>query len=113
MARRVAPQKRNLLLEMSISAMALAWTPDEVEEILAAAEQSNLDELPPDLGRRWARSLDCISRCCFGMTFCDAAGLSGVQRRAHESPFSERPADLSKTIVLLGRPGRTRLELSS
>ena len=68
-ARRVAPQKRNLLLEMSITAMALAWTPDEVEEILAAAERANLDELPPDLGRRWARSLDCISRRCFGKTF--------------------------------------------
>ena len=65
-ARRAAPQKRNLLLEMSITAMALAWTPDEVEEILAAAERSNLDELPPELGRRWARSLDCISRRCFG-----------------------------------------------
>jgi hypothetical protein len=54
---------------MSITAMALAWTPDEVEEILAAAERSNLDELPIDLGRRWARSLDCISRRCFGKTF--------------------------------------------
>jgi hypothetical protein len=54
---------------MSITAMALAWTPDEVEEILAAAERANLDELPPDLGRRWARTLDCISRRCFGVTF--------------------------------------------
>jgi hypothetical protein len=68
-ARRAAPQKHNLLLEMSITAMALAWTPDEVEEILAAAERSNLDELPPDLGRRWARSLDCMSRQSFGKTF--------------------------------------------
>jgi hypothetical protein len=68
-ARRAAPQKRNLILEMSITAMALAWTPGEVEEILAAAERANLDELPPDLGRRWARSLDCISRRCFGKAF--------------------------------------------
>ena len=68
-ARRAAPQKRNLLLDMSITAMALAWSPDEVEAILAAAERSNLDELPPDLGRRWVRFLDGISRQRFGRTF--------------------------------------------
>ena len=68
-ARRALPRNRNLLLEMSITAMALAWTSDEVEEILAAAERSNLDELPPGLGHRWVRFLDCMSRQSFGKTF--------------------------------------------
>ena len=68
-ARKAAPQKRNLLLEMSITAMAGAWTPEEVEQVLAAAEQSKLDELPGDLRRRWVRFLDCISRQRFGQTF--------------------------------------------
>jgi len=43
MTRKPAPQERDLLLEMSISAMALAWTPEEVEEMLLAAERSELD----------------------------------------------------------------------
>ena len=68
-SRKAVPQKRNLLLEMSITAMALAWSPDEVEAILAAAERSNLDEIPPDLGRRWVQFLDRISRQRFGKTF--------------------------------------------
>jgi hypothetical protein len=63
------PQTRNLLLEMSITAMALAWTPDEVEEMLAAAERSKLDELPSDLCRRWVRYLDGISLQCFRKPF--------------------------------------------
>jgi hypothetical protein len=67
--RKAAPQKANPLLEMSITAMALAWTPDEVDEMLAAAERSLLDELPPELCRRWARCLDRISLQCFGKTF--------------------------------------------
>jgi hypothetical protein len=87
-ARRAAPQERNLLLEMSITAMALAWTPDEVEEILAAAERSNLDELPPELGRRWARSLDFISRRCFGKTF----GALLASPAANAEPSASRAA---------------------
>jgi hypothetical protein len=87
-ARRAAPQKRNLLLEMSITAMALAWTPDEVEEILAAAERASIDELPPDLGRRWARSLDCISRRCFGKSF----GALLVSQSTNAEPSASRAA---------------------
>jgi hypothetical protein len=87
-ARKVAPQKSNLLLEMSVTAMALAWTPDEVEEILAAAERASLDELPPDLGRRWARSLDCISRRCFGKTF----GALLASQAANAEPSASRAA---------------------
>lgn len=93
-ALRAAPQKHNLLLEMSITAMALAWTPDEVEQILAAAERSNLDELPSDLGRRWARSLDCISRRCFGKTFgallaSEAVNAEPPTSRAADSPVAD------------------------
>jgi len=65
-ARKAAPQKRNLQLEMSITAMAWAWTPEEIEEMLAAAERSKLDEIPPDLRR--------------------AAGLSVSQ---HRGPWGE------------------------
>jgi hypothetical protein len=68
-ARKAAPQPRNQLLEMSITAMAGAWTPDEVEAMLAAAERSKLDELPAHLRRRWVRRLDCISLQRFGQTF--------------------------------------------
>lgn len=63
------PQERNLLLQMSIRAMACAWTADEIEDILAAAERSQLHELPSDLCARWVRYLDCLSLQHFGKTF--------------------------------------------
>ena len=68
-ARKAAPQNRNLLVEMSNTAMAGAWTPHEVEEMLAAAERSQLDQLPADLRRRWVRYLDGLSLQRFGKTF--------------------------------------------
>ena len=89
-ARRAAPRKRNLLLEMSITAMALAWTPDEAEAILAAAERSNLDDLPPDLVRRWVRFLDCISKQSFGKSF---GALLAFQAVKTEPSSSSRDAD--------------------
>src|ERR1051326_3489093 len=64
-----APQVRNLLLQMSIRAMAWAWTADEIEDILAAAERSQLDETPSDLRCRWVRYLDHISLQQFGKVF--------------------------------------------
>ncbi len=92
--RSAAPQKGNLLLEMSITAMALAWTPDEVEEILAAAERSNLVDLPPELGRRWARSLDCISRQRFGKTFGSLLASQAVNTKPSASRVANsRDAD--------------------
>ena len=89
-SRRAAPRKRNLLLEMSITAMALAWTPDEVEAILTAAERSNLDDLPPDLARRWVRFLDCISKQSFGKSF---GALLAFQAVKTEPSSSSRDAD--------------------
>lgn len=68
-AAKATTQKRDPLLEISIRAMACAWTPDEVEGILAAAERSKLDELPADLRRRWVEHLDQISMRRFGKSF--------------------------------------------
>jgi hypothetical protein len=67
--RKTAPPEHNPLLEMAITAMIWAWTPEEVEQMLAAAERSQLDELPIRLGRRWARGLDSLSRQRFGTPF--------------------------------------------
>jgi len=75
---------------MSITAMALAWTPDEVEATLAAAERSNLDDLPPDLARRWVRFLDCISKQSFGKSF---GALLAFQAVKTEPSSSSRDAD--------------------
>ena len=66
---KATPQKRDRLLAMAIAAMVGAWTPDEVEQILVATEQSQLTNLPADLRRRWVRSLDRISMQRFGKTF--------------------------------------------
>jgi hypothetical protein len=90
-ARKGGPQKHNLLLEMSITAMALAWTPGEVEEILAAAERWNLDELPPELGRRWVRFLDNISRQCFRKTFGELLASEAVNTAPHASRTEGSP----------------------
>jgi len=65
--------------------MAWAWTPDEVEEVLAAAERSQLDELPADLRRRWCRYLDCISVQRCGRTF----GALLADRPANTEPDCE------------------------
>jgi hypothetical protein len=64
-----APLRRNPLVELAIAAMAGAWRPDEIEEILVAVEASQLDELPPGLRRRWTRHLDHLSLQRFGKTF--------------------------------------------
>src|ERR1700704_2181367 len=90
-ARKTAPRQRNLALEMSIPAMAWAWTPDEVEQMLAAAERSQLDELPADLRRRWVRYLDCISVQRCGRTF----GALLADRPANTEPTANPAASLA------------------
>src|SRR5436190_14289627 len=90
-ARKAAPRQRNLLLEMSITAMAWAWTPDEVEQMLAAAERSQLDELPADLRRRWVGSLDCISLQRCGRTF----GALLASPPANTEPTADPAASLA------------------
>ena len=70
------PQESDFLLEIAITAMASAWTPDEIEEILAAAERRELDELPVDLRHRWAEHLDGISIQRFGKTFGDLLAVA-------------------------------------
>jgi hypothetical protein len=76
-AKQSTPSKRNLLLELSIRAMASAWTRDEIERILVAAECCQLEDLPADLGRRWADHLDRIALANFGKTFADLLPLAG------------------------------------
>jgi len=100
-ARKTAPQ-RNLLLEVSITAMAWAWTPDEVEEVLAAAERSQLDELPADLRRRWVRYLDCISVQRCGRTF----GALLADRPANTEPTANPAASLAMQAKTKGPPCR-------
>ena len=71
------PKKRNLLLDLSVSAMASAWTPEEIEELLAAPERSELGELLPGLRQRWAQRLDEISIKYFARNF---AGLLALRQ---------------------------------
>jgi hypothetical protein len=78
--------KRNPLIEMAITALAGALTPDEVEHILAAAEQSKLSDLPTDLRRRWVESLDLIATQRFGANFgALLTSPSGLHRHSSNS----------------------------
>lgn len=74
--RKAMPQERDVRLEMAITAMASAWTSDEIEEILTAAEHRQLDELPVDLRRRWAEHVDRISIQRFGKPFGDLLAVA-------------------------------------
>ena len=82
--RKTTPQKHDRLLAMALTAMVGAWTPDEVEQILVAAERSQLTNLPADLQRRWVRSLDRISMQRFGKTF--GALLAAAPSQNHRTP---------------------------
>jgi hypothetical protein len=77
-ALRSSPYKRNVLLDISIRAMAWAWTPDEIEKILVAAERHELEDLPADLRCRWVQNLDRIALANFGRTF--ATLLAGLDK---------------------------------
>jgi hypothetical protein len=49
--------------------LAGARTPDELEQVVAAAERSEIDYLPADFRGRWIRYLDSISLHRFGKAF--------------------------------------------
>ena len=71
--------KRNLLLDLSIAAMVGAWTPQEIEEMLATPVPLEDQQLSPERWRPWAKHLDQISMKRFGMTF---GALSAVSQSA-------------------------------
>jgi hypothetical protein len=106
-AREAAPQPHNQLLEMSITAMAGAWTPDEVEAMLAAAERSKLDELPDDLRRRWVQRLDCISLQRFGQNFGALLASPSSNTKPPASPACE-----SDQVNEKKRKGKEELHVS-
>jgi hypothetical protein len=88
-----APQRRNSLVQLAIAAMAGAWRPDEIEEILVASEALlQLDKLPPGLRRRWTQHLDHLSLQRFGKTF------GGLLASTPTNPFASTPAK-SETLV--------------
>ena len=107
-----APGKRNPLLDISTRAMACAWTPDEIEEILVAAESGELGDLPADLCRRWAHHLDRLAMANLGKTFAAllpasdverlptlSAPAPGEQHKPGDRVTSVRPNKPSKTTV--------------
>ena len=89
-AKQSTPCKRNALLEISIRAMACAWTPHEIEEVLVAAESHQLGDLSADLCRRWAHQLDRIALAKFGKTF--AALLTLPDSNVDRLPSVSAPA---------------------
>jgi hypothetical protein len=90
--RKATPQKRNHLMAMAITAMAAAWTPDEVEQILIDAEQSKLSELPADLRGRWVRCLDGICMQQFGKSFGALLVASSSDNRHRNLSRQDHPA---------------------
>ena len=79
--RKATPHHRNLLVEMSITAMVAAWTPKEVELVLSAAERLRLTQLPEDLRRRWVRSLNNISQQRCGRAFGDLLAYLPIETK--------------------------------
>ncbi len=79
-AGKAQPKYRNVLLELAIRAMACAWTPDEVERMLA--EGCELDKLDADLRRRWVEQLDRISMRHYRRPYRALLALSDRDREA-------------------------------
>jgi hypothetical protein len=85
-----APQHRNPLLDLAVTAIASAWTPEEVEQMLAASERSQLKEIPADLRRRWVARLDCLSVEHFARPFRELLAFG------HVAPGTTEPRNQSE-----------------
>jgi hypothetical protein len=89
--RQSTPSKRNLLVDLAIRAMVSAWTRDEIEKVLAAAECQELDDLPAELRRRWVEDLDRIALANFGRTFAALLAVSPERQQPDLGPPARSP----------------------
>jgi hypothetical protein len=97
-----ASPRRNPLVDLATTAMAVAWTPEEVERMLAASERSQLKELPADLRSRWVVHLDRLSVERFGRSFRELLVRGALETCVgeinHSAPLNGKETNCKETI---------------